>query len=93
MKNWQILSIAAAALTLGTGLSLAVAGGPQRPFVQAVTVLDATGNGSARGVWIVAEDGSAKYCVAGKIAATSSLPPPNCSPWNISMRYAAPKVN
>ena len=94
MKNWQILGVVAGALALGAGLSMAVASGPQRPLVQAIAVLDATGNGSGRGVWIVAEDGSAKYCMTGSgKAAQGMLPAPVCSPWNISVRYTAPNVN
>ena len=94
MKNWQTLGIAAGALALGAGLSMAVASGPQRPFVQAITVLDATGNGSGRGVWIVGEDGSTKYCMTGSgKAAAGMLPTPVCSPWNIAVRYSAPNVN
>ena len=94
MKTWQIFSIAAAALAAGAGLSMAVASGPDRPYVAAVVPLDASGNGSGRGVWIVDDKGSAKYCVtaAGK-AAAGTLPTPICSPWNISMRYQAPGVN
>jgi hypothetical protein len=98
MKNWTIWGVAAGALALGAGLSMAVAqataSGPQRPLVQAVVPLDASGNGSGRGVWIVGEDGSVKYCVTGLgKAAPGMLPTPVCSPWNIAVRYAAPKVN
>jgi hypothetical protein len=98
MKNWQVYGIAMAALALGAGLSTlvatAMASGPQKPFVRAVEALDASGNGSGRGVWIVSEGGDVKYCVtgSGKVAA-GMLPAPVCSAWNISVRYAAPNVN
>ena len=94
MKNWRIYGIAAAALALGAGLSMAVASGPQKPLVTAVVSLDATGNGSARGVWIVSQDGDAKYCVTGTgKASPGMLPSPVCSPWNIGVRYASPNAN
>jgi len=94
MKNWRVYAIAAAALAVGAGLSMAVASGPARPVVSAVVSLDASGNGSGRGVWIVSEDGNAKYCVAGAgKASPGMLPTPICSPWNIAVRYNAPNVN
>ena len=96
MKTWQICSIALAALATGVGISMAVASGPERPFVTAVVPLDASGNGSGRGVWVVGQDGSVKYCVTASSSAKASagmLPAPVCSAWNIAVRYSAPNVN
>jgi hypothetical protein len=97
MKTWQIFSIAAAALAAGAGLSVvaqAVASGPVRPVVAAVVPLDHTGNGSGKGVWVVGDDGSVKYCVTGPGKVTGGvLAAPLCSAWNISVRYQAPNVN
>ena len=94
MKTWQICGIAAAALAVGAGISLATASGPERPFVAAAVPLDESGNGSGKGVWVVGEDGSVKYCVPGSGKVTQGvLAAPLCSAWNISVRYQAPNVN
>lgn len=97
MKNLRPYGIAAAGLVLAGGLafglSKAVASGPQAPLVAAVVPLDASGNGSAKAVWIVDTNGSAKYCVAGKLAPAGKLPAPNCSPWNTTRLFALPPTN